>query len=149
MGQATQVLLHEARSAQAAALLVLVPLLLASVLLMVRRFGNGTATARAREEVLGKLPSPCGRLPVIGHLHLLGSLPHVSLRDLAAQHGRDGLMLLRLGAVPTLVVSSPAATAVVDEVGGGRVPPLLSSPSKSQSLSHTRRTRWFHPSLYI
>ncbi|XP_071681328.1 indole-2-monooxygenase-like [Lolium perenne] len=113
MGQATQVLLHEARSAQAAALLVLVPLLLASVLLMVRRFGNGTATARAREEVLGKLPSPCGRLPVIGHLHLLGSLPHVSLRDLAAQHGRDGLMLLRLGAVPTLVVSSPAAAQAV------------------------------------
>jgi hypothetical protein len=106
-------ILHEARSAQAAALLVLVPLLLASVLLMVRRFGNGTATARAREEVLGKLPSPCGRLPVIGHLHLLGSLPHVSLRDLAAQHGRDGLMLLRLGAVPTLVVSSPAAAQAV------------------------------------
>ncbi|KAM0835391.1 hypothetical protein ACQ4PT_062960 [Festuca glaucescens] len=89
-----QVPLHEAKSPQAA-LLVLVPVLLASVLLMVCRFGNGKATARAREEMLGKLPSPRCRLPVIGHLHLVGSLPHVSLRDLAAQHDRDGLMLLR------------------------------------------------------
>jgi hypothetical protein len=94
-------------------MLVLVSVLLASVLLMVRRFGSGTATARAREEALSKLPSPRGRLPVIGHLHLVGSLPHVSLRDLAAEHGRDGLMLLRLGAVPTLVVSSRAAAEAV------------------------------------
>uniref|UniRef100_A0ACD5YLE4 Uncharacterized protein n=1 Tax=Avena sativa TaxID=4498 RepID=A0ACD5YLE4_AVESA len=94
-------------------LLVLVSVLLASVVLLVRRFGSGMATARAREEVLSKLPSPRGRLPVIGHLHLVGSLPHVSLRDLANQHGRDGLMLLHLGAVPTLVVSSPAAAQAV------------------------------------
>uniref|UniRef100_A0A453ACW3 Cytochrome P450 n=1 Tax=Aegilops tauschii subsp. strangulata TaxID=200361 RepID=A0A453ACW3_AEGTS len=40
-------------------------------------------------------------------------LPHISLRDLAAKHGRDGLMLLRLGAVPTLVVSSPSAAEAV------------------------------------
>ncbi|KAM0882549.1 hypothetical protein ACQ4PT_032241 [Festuca glaucescens] len=112
MGEAMQVLLHEAKSPQAA-LLVLVPVLLASVLLVVRRFGNGTATARAREQMLSKLPSPRGRLPVIGHLHLVGFLRHVSLRDLAAEHGRDGLMLLRLGAVPTLVVSSPASAQAV------------------------------------
>jgi cytochrome P450 len=106
-------LLQQARSPEAA-LLALVSVLLASVLLMVRRCGgSGTATARAREAVLSKLPSPRRRLPVIGHLHLVGSLPHVSLRDLAAQHGRDGLMLLRLGAVPTLVVSSPAAAQAV------------------------------------
>jgi hypothetical protein len=85
-----------------AALLVLFSVLLASVLLVVRRFGSGKETARAREAVLNKLPSPSGRLPVIGHLHLVGSLPHVSLRDLAAEHGRDGLMLLRLGAVPSI-----------------------------------------------
>ncbi|WVZ95583.1 hypothetical protein U9M48_041327 [Paspalum notatum var. saurae] len=29
-------------------------------------------------------PSPPGRLPINGHLHLVGSLPHVSLRDLAS-----------------------------------------------------------------
>jgi hypothetical protein len=55
-------------------------------------------------------PSPPG-LPIIGHLHLVGELPHVSLRDLAANHacGSRGLMLLRLGTVPTLVASSPRA----------------------------------------
>jgi hypothetical protein len=64
-------------------------------------------------ETLSRLPSPPG-LPVIGHLHLVGSLPHVSLRDLAAKHGRGGgLMLLRLGAVPTLIVSSPRAAEAV------------------------------------
>uniref|UniRef100_A0A0E0LQE4 Uncharacterized protein n=1 Tax=Oryza punctata TaxID=4537 RepID=A0A0E0LQE4_ORYPU len=55
--------------------------------------------------MLNKLPSPPGRLPVIGHMHLISSLPHKSLRDLANKHGPD-LMLLHLGAVPTLVVSS-------------------------------------------
>uniref|UniRef100_A0ACD5W5Y1 Uncharacterized protein n=1 Tax=Avena sativa TaxID=4498 RepID=A0ACD5W5Y1_AVESA len=121
MGEAMQVQhghglhLHEVLlQARSPRPLVLVSVLLASVvLLLVRRFGSGTATARAKEEALSKLPSPRGRLPVIGHLHLVGSLPHVSLRDLAAQHGRDGLTLLRLGAVPTLVVSSPASAQAV------------------------------------
>jgi hypothetical protein len=49
---------------------------------------------------------------VIGHLHLVGSLPHVSFRDLARKHGRD-LMLLRLGEVNTVVVSSPRAAEAV------------------------------------
>ncbi|TVT99545.1 hypothetical protein EJB05_55083, partial [Eragrostis curvula] len=58
-------------------------------------------------------PSPPG-LPLIGHLHLVGFLPHVSLRDLATKYGsRDGLMLVRLGAVPTLVVSTPHAAEAV------------------------------------
>nr|CAB3471704.1 unnamed protein product [Digitaria exilis] len=48
-------------------------------------------------------PSPPG-LPLLGHLHLLGSLPH---RALAASHGP--VILLRLGRVPTVVASSPAA----------------------------------------
>ncbi|KAL6658708.1 hypothetical protein ACP70R_002748 [Stipagrostis hirtigluma subsp. patula] len=60
---------------------------------------------------LGRIPSPPG-LPVIGHLHLVGALPHVSLRDLAARHGPD-LMLLRLGQVPNLVASSPRAAEAV------------------------------------
>ncbi|KAL6857081.1 hypothetical protein ACP4OV_018463 [Aristida adscensionis] len=59
-------------------------------------------------------PSPPGGLPVIGHLHLVGAQPHVSLRDLAAGHGRGGLLLLRLGAAaPTVVASSPAAAEAV------------------------------------
>ncbi|KAL6659451.1 hypothetical protein ACP70R_003491 [Stipagrostis hirtigluma subsp. patula] len=84
--------------------------LICPIILLVRRL---TATATARDQLLSKLPSPPGKLPIIGHLHLVGPLPHVSLRDLAAEHGRDGLLLLRLGAVPTLVVSSPAAAQAV------------------------------------
>ncbi|CAD6266270.1 unnamed protein product [Miscanthus lutarioriparius] len=93
--------------------LLVCPLL---VHLLVRRcIGTtpSTATARAREELLSKLPSPPRRLPVIGHLHLVGRLPHVSLRDLSSKHGRNGLMLLHLGAVPTLIVSSPSAAQAV------------------------------------
>ncbi|RCV39589.1 hypothetical protein SETIT_8G236100v2 [Setaria italica] len=71
------------------------------------------ATPKSRsEKLLSKLPSPPFKLPIIGHLHLIGSLPHHSLRDLAKRHGPD-VLLLRLGAVPTLVVSSPGAAKAV------------------------------------
>ncbi|CAO2200070.1 unnamed protein product [Urochloa humidicola] len=103
---------HHTGSPQAASmatsvLLVAFPLL--ALLLVRRRLSSSTA----REQQLAKLPSPPGRLPVIGHLHLMSSLPHVTLRELAAKHGRDGLLLLRLGAVPTLVVSSARAAQAV------------------------------------
>uniref|UniRef100_A0ACD5VEJ0 Uncharacterized protein n=1 Tax=Avena sativa TaxID=4498 RepID=A0ACD5VEJ0_AVESA len=51
-------------------------------------------------------PSPWG-LPILGHLPLLGSLPHRKLRSLAQAHGP--VMLLRLGGVPTVVASSATA----------------------------------------
>ncbi|KAL4342332.1 hypothetical protein GQ457_08G036990 [Hibiscus cannabinus] len=57
----------------------------------------------SRNEKLNLPPSPPS-LPIIGHLHKLGKLPHRSLRDLSLKHG--SLMLLRLGQNPTLVVSS-------------------------------------------
>ncbi|KAK3156654.1 hypothetical protein QOZ80_2AG0110080 [Eleusine coracana subsp. coracana] len=60
----------------------------------------------------GLPPSPPG-LPFIGHLHLIGFLPHISLRDLAGRYGQDGLMLVRLGSVPTIIVSSRRATEAV------------------------------------
>ncbi|BAD88093.1 putative P450 [Oryza sativa Japonica Group] len=56
-------------------------------------------------------PSP-PRLPIIGHLHLIGDLPHVSLRELAHRYGPN-LMLLHLGQVQNLVVSSPHAAEAV------------------------------------
>uniref|UniRef100_A0A0E0FMV0 Cytochrome P450 n=1 Tax=Oryza nivara TaxID=4536 RepID=A0A0E0FMV0_ORYNI len=56
-------------------------------------------------------PSP-PRLPIIGHLHLIGDLLHVSLRELAHRYGPD-LMLLHLGQVPNLIVSSPRAAEAV------------------------------------
>ncbi|KAF8696889.1 hypothetical protein HU200_036531 [Digitaria exilis] len=55
-------------------------------------------------------PSPPW-LPLIGHVHLVGALPHVSLRRLAERYG--GLMTLRLGVVPTLVASSTRAAQAV------------------------------------
>ncbi|XP_020188830.1 indole-2-monooxygenase [Aegilops tauschii subsp. strangulata] len=70
-----------------------------------------TLSSRA-DKLYSKLPSPPFKLPLIGHLHLVGSLPHVALRDLARKHGPD-VMLIRLGVVPTLVVSSPRAAKAV------------------------------------
>ncbi|CAL5004291.1 unnamed protein product [Urochloa decumbens] len=107
---------HDTSSPQASAmatsvLLVAFPLL--ALLLVRRRLSSSSAATAAREQQLAKLPSPPGRLPVIGHLHLMGSLPHVTLCDLAAKHGRDGLLLLRLGSVPTLFVSSARAAQAV------------------------------------
>nr|TKV91908.1 hypothetical protein SEVIR_9G128300v2 [Setaria viridis] len=52
-------------------------------------------------------PSPPGGQPLLGHLHLLGRLPHRALRSMAASCG--AVMLLRLGQVPTVVASSAAA----------------------------------------
>ncbi|KAJ7559224.1 hypothetical protein O6H91_04G074900 [Diphasiastrum complanatum] len=50
-------------------------------------------------------PSPPA-WPIIGHLHLLGKLPHRSLAQVAQKCGP--LMFLRLGSVLTVVVSSAA-----------------------------------------
>ncbi|TVU43846.1 hypothetical protein EJB05_10344, partial [Eragrostis curvula] len=89
-------------------------LLLLCALLLILLLHRCFSSRGRKEELLGKLPSQPSRLPIIGHLHLVGRHPpHVSLRDLAAKHGRDGLLLLRLGAVPTLVVSSPGAAQAV------------------------------------
>ncbi|XP_073139669.1 cytochrome P450 71A8-like [Henckelia pumila] len=51
-------------------------------------------------------PSP-SRLPILGNLHQLGTLPHRNLQSLAKKHGP--LMLLHFGSVPALVVSSADA----------------------------------------
>ncbi|KAL5545347.1 hypothetical protein UlMin_009131 [Ulmus minor] len=59
-----------------------------------------------RNRTKGKLnlpPSP-PRLPIIGNLHQLGTLPYRSLHALSNKYGP--LMLLNLGQLPTLVVSS-------------------------------------------
>uniref|UniRef100_A0ACD5UDA2 Uncharacterized protein n=1 Tax=Avena sativa TaxID=4498 RepID=A0ACD5UDA2_AVESA len=91
--------------------LLLLPLLLLS-LQRRRYFASGQAAAAA---VHGDRPppSPPSKLPLIGHMHLIGSHPHVSLADLAAKHGDGGLMLLRLGQVQNLVVSTPQAAEAV------------------------------------
>ncbi|XP_050370808.1 phenylacetaldehyde oxime monooxygenase CYP71AN24-like [Argentina anserina] len=76
-------------------LLFLVSLLLLSIFILFSSSKSGSK--------LKSPPSPT-KLPLIGNLHQLGTLPHRSLGNLSKKHGP--LMLLHLGQVPTLVVSS-------------------------------------------
>ncbi|XP_047094371.1 indole-2-monooxygenase-like [Lolium rigidum] len=87
-------------------------LLLLPFLLFAHRWLTTGKTGKKEQQQENHLPPSPPALPIIGHLHLVGSRPHVSLRSLARKHGPD-VMLLRLGAVPTLVVSSPRAAEAV------------------------------------
>lgn len=54
-----------------------------------------------------KLPPSPSKVPIFGHLLKLGIYPHRSLQKLSQKYGP--IMLLRLGSVPTLVISSAEA----------------------------------------
>ncbi|KAK7358924.1 hypothetical protein VNO77_00865 [Canavalia gladiata] len=60
-----------------------------------------------RSKKTKKLPPGPKGLPILGCLHMLGTNPHRDLYQLAQKHGP--IMYLRLGFVPTIVVSSPQA----------------------------------------
>ena len=81
---------------QGSILILLVSCLLSSI--MVRAILVKTRT-RARLP-----PSPLA-LPIIGHLHLLGRLPHQALHKLSNRYGP--LIHLSLGSIPCVVASSP------------------------------------------
>ncbi|CAL4978725.1 unnamed protein product [Urochloa decumbens] len=88
------------------ALLALLLVALFSLLFFFSTGRNYTSPPKGDHGRRSLPPSPPG-FPLLGHLPLLGSLPHRALRSLAATHGP--VMLLRLGRVPTVVVSSAAA----------------------------------------
>lgn len=100
----------DAAKAQAQWLLLLgvIPLMMLLLLHVASRSG------RRRNDKKRQLPPSPPGLPIIGHLLLVGDRPHVSFRDLAAKHDRGGgLMRLRLGTVPNLVVSSAHAAQAI------------------------------------
>ncbi|PON96770.1 Cytochrome P450, E-class, group I [Trema orientale] len=75
--------------------LFLIPIFFLSIIILFERF---------RSRAKSNLPPSPQRLPIIGNLHQLGTHPHRSFRALSDKYGP--LMLLHLGQVPTLVVSS-------------------------------------------
>ncbi|KAE8710240.1 hypothetical protein F3Y22_tig00110325pilonHSYRG00068 [Hibiscus syriacus] len=80
-------------------------------------------------------PSPQS-LPIIGHLHLLTDMPHHTFSKLAQKLGP--IIYLRLGQVPTIVVSSPELARLVlkthDQVFSNR-PRLVSAQYLSFNCS--------------
>ncbi|KAJ9567751.1 hypothetical protein OSB04_003717 [Centaurea solstitialis] len=76
---------------------------LGATFLLIRHYPSPPPTTTTK-----KLPPSPPRLPVIGNLHQLGELVHQSFFSLAKRYG-DSLMLLYIGSVPSLVVSSTEA----------------------------------------
>ncbi|MCO5601806.1 hypothetical protein L7F22_055931 [Adiantum nelumboides] len=66
--------------------------------------------AKRGRQLIRLPPGPPG-LPILGHLHLLGSATHRSLADLSRRHGP--LIYLRFGSIPVVVASSPAIAKLI------------------------------------
>ncbi|KAJ6323616.1 hypothetical protein OIU76_011003 [Salix suchowensis] len=85
------------------------PLILLLPLLLL--FMKKMRVVRQSEQLLPPCPP---RLPILGNLHQLSSLPHQSMWHLSKKYGP--VMLLRLGHIPALVISSAEAAREVLKV---------------------------------
>uniref|UniRef100_A0ACD5WGP9 Uncharacterized protein n=1 Tax=Avena sativa TaxID=4498 RepID=A0ACD5WGP9_AVESA len=108
--------------------LLLIPVIIMCTLLL----HSSRSTKSRRPSRVATVPPSPWRLPLVGNLHQLagGNLPHRTLAALAAAHGP--VMLLHLGQVRAVVVSSARAAREVmqtkDHVFATR--PSLAIPSK-------------------
>uniref|UniRef100_A0A5B7CBY6 Cytochrome P450 CYP736A12-like n=1 Tax=Davidia involucrata TaxID=16924 RepID=A0A5B7CBY6_DAVIN len=80
------------------------PFILATLLVLLWSFVH---LRRNHKKHGRKLPPGPPTFPIIGNLHMLGKLPHRSLQKLAKKYGP--IMSMRLGYVPTIIISSPQA----------------------------------------
>ncbi|KAI3846297.1 hypothetical protein MKW92_026230, partial [Papaver armeniacum] len=87
---------------------VLFPLIILLVYHVMSSKGNN----KQSDENTPNLPPSPPKLPIIGNLHqLAGKAPHLALHKLSQKYG--SVMLLKLGSVPTLVITSAEAAEQV------------------------------------
>ncbi|GMY26355.1 cytochrome P450 71B34-like [Fagus crenata] len=113
---------------------LLLLLILSLLLLMKKKINIDRSTQKK-----GLPPSP-PKLPIIGNLHQHGELPHQSLWQLSKKYGP--VMLLQLGGIPTVILSSAEAAREalkVHDLDCCSRPPLATAPAYGDYWRQVRK----------